>query len=524
VDAAVGECVKKALDAANSRPNVPLAIPKEASPEVLPTTTAQPAAFVAPPRTIKDIAAILDAEQPNTKKIEQLKAEADATPTAGGSRHDLAWFHYRRGSARAQLGRIKEAIEDANTAIEVGQGAVEQTAMSRFQQFAGVHLQNAGNLKQALAMFLRLVHDSNVSSAKGWLFNGYRHISLLLIRMGDISQADMYLRRNLALIQEARTSRHPAWRATYAEYGHAFEADIAYHRALMFEARGQFREAEGAYRESELHRRLDYKRLLDSRDAPLERQTLANADVLVLSQSRMKARQGRLAEAEVDARRALLSRLKAEGKYNVLMPNFVRGLSDVLVEQGRYAEAERPIRVALDINQQIGVPSDSKNAVGLLAALGRLLNIQGKLHEAGTVYAELDKAIAQWSPQRREVFELNGSRINSLFVTGQIESDLTEAQAFLKREMSRVGETHFDTAVARGMVAIGYMRAGKQSDAIREFKAAIPVLISAVQENADIDDASLVLSRTRYLQWIAEAYVGLRAGVPTRSDDVAIET
>src|SRR5262245_10878937 len=77
---AVVECIKKALNAANGRANVPLATPKETSFEVPRGWKPVPAAFVAPPRTISDIAAILDAEKPDATKIEQLKAEADAQP------------------------------------------------------------------------------------------------------------------------------------------------------------------------------------------------------------------------------------------------------------------------------------------------------------------------------------------------------------------------------------------------------------------------------------------------------------
>ena len=68
---------------------------------------------------------------------------------------------------------------------------------------------------------------------------------------------------------------------------------------------------------------------------------LRMADFSVLWQSRMKARQGRLSEAEADARRALLARLRDTGKYDTAVPHFVMGLADILVEQGRYAEAEK---------------------------------------------------------------------------------------------------------------------------------------------------------------------------------------
>ena len=41
--------------------------------------------FVAPPRTIADITAILDQEKPDPKVAAKLRAEADATPPAGAS-------------------------------------------------------------------------------------------------------------------------------------------------------------------------------------------------------------------------------------------------------------------------------------------------------------------------------------------------------------------------------------------------------------------------------------------------------
>ena len=55
----------------------------------------------------------------------------------------------------------------------------------------------------------------------------------------------------------------------------------------------------------------------------------------------MKAREGRLAEAEADVRRGLLSRLRARGKYSVTTTTHIDMLAFVLREQGRYAEAEK---------------------------------------------------------------------------------------------------------------------------------------------------------------------------------------
>src|SRR5919109_1411907 len=95
----VRACVKSALDKANGRANVAVAIPTEVAPKVAPGS-ALPAGFVAPPRTINDITAILDSEKADLKIIEELKAKADAKPTDKESREDLAQFYFDRGNAR----------------------------------------------------------------------------------------------------------------------------------------------------------------------------------------------------------------------------------------------------------------------------------------------------------------------------------------------------------------------------------------------------------------------------------------
>ena len=236
----------------------------------------------------------------------------------------------------------------------------------------------------------------------------------------------------------------------------------------------------------------------------------------------MKARQGRLAEAEADARRVLLSRLKAEGKYHPMAPRFIMGLADVLVEQGRYAEAEKLARVSLEINETIGIAADAYITAQLLSNLAGMLNLQRKPAEALAVFGQLDKVIAKWEPNRRQVFEINGARIYSLYAGGQIDAGIAAAQALLKREIGRVGERHFDTASARGTLAIGLMKAGKDAEAAREFRTAVPVLMASARENADDDDTTVVAAKSNRLQNIVEAYIALLDR--QRGGDVATET
>ena len=91
---------------------------------------------------------------------------------------------------------------------------------------------------------------------------------------------------------------------------------------------------------------------------------------------------GPASEAEVDARRALLSRLQDTGKYNPTTARYVMGLADILVEQGRYAEAEQLTRVAVDINRTVGLAENSQVEVTPLAHLAGILRLERKNEEA----------------------------------------------------------------------------------------------------------------------------------------------
>jgi CHAT domain-containing protein len=519
-------CVMAALNAANGRANVAIELHKNGKPkdDLVAPGNVLPAGFVAPPRTIADITAILDSEKPNPGTIAKLKASADNDPGRNISQAELADFYIDRGTARSALGRNMEALADGEKALAAALASGDGYFGQRIRQFMTLQKLVLGDIKGALQISQFMIKDANRPGQKGYLFNAQRIAANILVQMGDIPQAEGYMRQSLALLQEARTSGMPGWRTSYTTKGRAWEGDVEAIRATIFEARGQFREAEAAYAKSREWRLAWIPDMKYMEHAPPEGQVRGAADGDLLSVGRTKAKQGRLAEAEVDVRSALQSRLKALGKYNPATTPFITGLANILVEEGRYEEAEKLARTALDVNRTLNIGDDAQSNAQILSQLGAILTFQRKLAEAASVYTELDKAIAKWEPLRREVLELNGSRINAMFASGQTQAGLAAAQSLLKREIARVGEKHFDAASARGILAVGLMRAGKDADAIREFKAALPVLLAASRENADDDDATVVAGRSQRLQGIVEAYIKLLANTQSASGDFAADT
>ena len=185
-----------------------------------------------------------------------------------------------------------------------------------------------GDPKKALQVLLKSAQLFNVKGGKGFLFNIQRNAVDRYIQLGDFNQAEVYVRKSQALIQEAR-----GW-PSYAGFRRAsWECDVEYARARLYEARGQFREAEASFKRVETLQ-LETVRLVSTYEGlpPPRDQMIRAVDFAIASQGCMKARQGRIAEGEADVRRALLSRLKATGKYNLQTANYIGNLANMLVE------------------------------------------------------------------------------------------------------------------------------------------------------------------------------------------------
>src|SRR6185295_7885990 len=277
----------------------------------------QRAQFVAPPRTIADITSILDQEKPDPAKRAKVEADAGAEPPAHAEAGSLKDFYFRRAQARASVGRLKDAIADCEKAIAktsdyAGEG-------SRIELYQESQMRLNGDHKEAVALLERMAQRLNVSQPpnKGRAFGINSRTANNLLQLGQVNKAESYVKRNVALLSEARS-----W-PNAQQYLSSFEASTEDARGRLLLARGQYAEAEAAYSKAEAKYR---DALVKSRSWPnaVPAATFESAiDYATLFTGRAKAMQGRHAEAEIDMRRALLSRLKSVGKYHADTTNML---------------------------------------------------------------------------------------------------------------------------------------------------------------------------------------------------------
>ena len=158
---------------------------------------AQTAAYVAPPRTSADITAILD-QKLDPEKVANMRSDVDAGPPAGAGRATLATFYYDQGQARLRLGRVREALADAEKALEVAQGQVDPRQVNLLHQFVAIAYGSAGDPSKSLQQYLQIERDAKRLNLQGAFFNAYKGIAKTLITMGDFNQAETYVRKSQA--------------------------------------------------------------------------------------------------------------------------------------------------------------------------------------------------------------------------------------------------------------------------------------------------------------------------------------
>jgi CHAT domain-containing protein len=497
-------CVQAAMAKALPRPAAPASEPA-ASPQDL--AKAAPESLVAPPRTVSDVTAILDQQKPDPARTAQLQAAADAAVPDGLKGPALADFYYKRGQARAQLGRNEDALADAEQAISNSKGADYLTVASRFEQFLSRRLREVGQFRRANEIINKQV-AAFANKGKGRLFNINYGFVVGALRSGDINTAEAYAARNRALFAEAR--RWPV----FPIYSSAWQAAVEDGNARVAEARGLYTDAEAGFHKASALYTDTLRYVAQWESKPAEGEMERTADWALALEGRVKVKQGRVGEGEADVRRALLSRLSKSGKYHVDTAGVLGVLVYVVQEQGRYQEAEQLQRQVIDIYQGLGYSADSGAMVGAQSFLAQILNLERRYDEASKLYDQIDVWTAKWEPSRREAISSGLARVSVLLSQGNKGNALEIAQRTYERERSRSGDKSLNTAVARGFYAIALAFNGKTAESLQAFHESIPVLLNT-SGGSDDDSGATAAAREGRTRFVLEGYLRVLALNPS---------
>lgn len=421
---------------------------------------------VPPPRTVDDIAVLLEQYRHHRPEFPpETIALADGVPPATDDPDALARFHFRRAQAAVTIGRARQTIDDLTQAAHFAEikSRGSDLELQILNQLWGEEALS-GNQRRAIAYLERAV--SRVpASGRGWLIVFYSHLARAHATSADLDAAEAALQQAVRVHGESKT-----WKQVNPTHRASWEALVAIAHAPVLELKGRFSEAATFYRQAVW---------IQSSNAAL---SSSYVEIFRARLARSLAWEGRLLEAEVEARRAVLGALRRYGWHSPRTANVLRHLALALFEQGRYPEAEALTRVVLEIFEQTGASSRSALTVteprrGLIAALVA----QGRWAEALTEYDTFRRSLDD-----DDLFRSLTSTPNvilALLKGGRLDT----AAALIRHRLESTVRPLGPRGSAEYRALLGMLRAaqGDRAGAVREFAAAVPDLLN---RSAEIDD------------------------------------
>ena len=453
-----------------------------------------------PPRTIADVKVILDAQPlADPEELHKLRAATTAPPPTAASRAELAEFYHRRGFAARRVGNVRQWVADLTQAAELAKGS--RNAARYLTDLAGAEIVG-GQYRESIRHRRSAIRIARPGQKLG--FNAT--LALFLARDGDLQGAQVALASAETMLKDAE------WRGEWSIIGYKLEpnklknsrrwkrwmARVEFARAVVLDAGGKYAEAEPLYRSG-------IRRLEKGAFSGRYRHTYGTFLYTGLAENLVA--QGRVVEAEAEARRALIGVLHRGGRYHHGTGLMLLKLAIVLTAQGRFAEAEQLAAAALDIYRKVGTPEYGIRLLQSRQQIADALFFQRRWNEAAAKYAAIEGGLADDPELFRQVFGGSVNRPLSFLMTGRVGDAVAMARKLVGRKEATLGANHYDTAEARGVLAMALAASGERAGALSAFRRAVPILL---QRSRRSDDASTSRpAREVRLRLILESYVAL---------------
>lgn len=420
----------------------------------------------------------------NPERIARARAKAEQEPPATNDAATLMTFYLERGREAQVAGRQAQAISDLNRAIARAEAIRAPDRGPIYLEAARVQASlqrnvQAYRLAQKAAELLPQQRRGQVLYAQSLIAShaaAAGHIEVATRALREVQSLQATMRRNPNLPAQVR--------ANSEIYGLEAEAAVQ-------QARGQYAEAE-----PKLRRVIAVA--AESRQLVLShRRRLTLAHNLV--------GQGRLGEAEVEARAALIGLQRVLGPNNQVTASSLTVLARTLIEQGRVAEAEALIRRAIELMQGAGLTA----AGAVRFSLAVPLAMQGRWPEAGAEIEIARRGLAQ-APEDFEAALRSNPLLPLILTKNGRQAEATAVLADVVRQRAQAfGEGHYFTAEARGLQAVALAESGRADEAMTILAAAAPVLMARSGEAGDEEGAAAARDFRRGL--ILETYLRLLA-------------
>lgn len=455
--------------------------------------------FTPPPRTIKDITAVLAQEKPeDLKSYQQALSQVDSEPPATENPSKLADFYYKRGNAAQEVGRARQEIEDYRMAVKLatkkggsasGGFLLRQATwvLGAAEARSGNYSRGIKNMERAITVGNSPVFRSGSSAVLAWAY----------AKAGNLDAADDAIARakKYRTLSNAGSDKHRA----------LMDSHIFMGQASIFDTIGRLTEGESRHRRA-VDRWEPYKDKIIAAGIAKKRSLLIH-NWLVQGLAENLRLQGRLVEAEVQARRAVQGALQSHGRYSAHTGMMIGELNMTIFEQGRYEEAEALARANMDIYQEAGAAADSVLYAEARSILADAVLAQKRWKEALAEYDAIREAMKTDTEAYKQFITGKVNLWIALIKGKRISEALSLIRPSLEQKRALLGQGHYDTAEIRGVLGMTLAEMGDKEAALAEFAQSVPILLQRESRSEGGQEAKT--AREFRLGLILDAYIKL---------------
>lgn len=471
----------------------------------------------APPRTIHDITALLDQYKPDPKKAEAARAKAAEQPPATGDAAALALFYRERSRAAYRIGLVGQRIADLRMARrysrESGGGGLGLRADLFEAERDGGNFLNAVRLRENMVGQLRRSKE----------MRNLAQVASAYAELAEVEAARHYLAEADAIAGTPAKQRKRKPRV--GEHQEAAHLERA--RGDVFRMEGKLAEAAEAYRRAiaEAEADLAYVSARIARGgATFVERHEALPDDIGLRLADVLIQQGKPLEAEAVLRGVLEHTLRRAGRDSVDAGKAITMLGAAVFEQGRYSDAERLVRAAIESLVHAGAAQISIHLAAARKALGAALVARGKWREALAVYARNREAFRRRDFLAERFASGNVDWALALVKSGEPAQAVSMLEALLATLRERRGAADPQTVEAQGFLGVALAAAGERERALEAFRMAIPALLEHAHSETYTEGGGA--ARIMRLRHVLEGYLDLlatQAREGAAADDVVNE-
>jgi len=440
--------------------------------------------FVPPPRRIDDILAVLNESGQFDPEIAAItKAKADELPPVTDDHVTLAEFYLERGIMAREIGRPKQALADLRSALryaedEKGRKAprISDRDYSRILSIL-VDLEGyLGNLSRGIALAKK---DLKLGKHPGT----YGRLASLYFNTGDYKAGQRAAKTSIRLLNERIRAGKVGWPVIHRDRM----------KARLLEAKGLFAEAE-PYRRSALKNMEKYGTMYDRPKSYIYGRSRLAQDL---------AKQGRLTEAELEARKALEQALGFAGRESAITARTVGVLGEILLAQGRFKDAEKLAHTRIRIYEAVSAARDSLLTSEATMFWGQVAVARLDFTEAIMRFDRAKEGLRGNQYAYETFFVRNPDVILSLLKTGRTQEAMKSIATVYNEYSEFVGERNYLTAEMLALRGMANAMMKNEKQAMKDFSESVSILLEG-RTAADSD-----YLRKQRLKVIIEAYLDL---------------